>query len=204
VGIAMFEKSKTFVFEAGKVILAISIVLWVLASYGPPGTMEEIRQQGIAQQELASSPEQVALIEAETNSLLLENSFIGIMGRAIEPAIQPLGYDWKIGIALITSFAAREVFVGSLATIYAVQDDGDENLRLIDRLKAEKNNKNEPIFTLASGVSLMIFYVFAMQCMATLAVVKRETNSWKWPLIQVGFMGLMAYFGALLAFNLLS
>jgi ferrous iron transport protein B len=115
-----------------------------------------------------------------------------------------LGYDWKIGISLITSFAAREVFVGSLATIYAVQEDGNENLRLIDRLKAEKNDKNEPIFTLASGVSLMIFYVFAMQCMATLAVVRRETNSWKWPLIQVAFMGFMAYFGALFVFTILS
>jgi ferrous iron transport protein B len=134
----------------------------------------------------------------------LESSYIGIFGKAIEPAIRPLGYDWKIGISLITSFAAREVFVGSLATIYAVQDDGDENLRLIDRLKKEKNDKNKPVFTLASGASLMIFYVFAMQCMATLAVVKRETNSWKWPLIQVAFMGFMAYFGALFAFTILS
>jgi len=134
----------------------------------------------------------------------LESSYIGIFGKAIEPAIRPLGYDWKIGISLITSFAAREVFVGSLATIYAVQDDGGENVRLIERLKNEKNKNGDPVFTLASGVSLMIFYVFAMQCMATLAVVKRETNSWKWPLIQVGFMGLMAYFGALISFQLLS
>ena len=134
----------------------------------------------------------------------LESSYIGIFGKAIEPAIRPLGYDWKIGISLITSFAAREVFVGSLATIYAVQDDGGENVRLIERLKNEKNKHNVPVFTLASGVSLMIFYVFAMQCMATLAVVKRETNSWKWPLIQVVFMGFIAYFGALISFQLLS
>ncbi len=202
VGINVLEKVKIFVIDAGKIILSISIILWALATFGPSGKMEN------AEKYVRANPNFTQLPKEEQNQKVaaarLESSYIGIFGKAIEPAIRPLGYDWKIGISLITSFAAREVFVGSLATIYAVQDDGDENLRLIDRLKAEKNNKNEPIFTLASGVSLMIFYVFAMQCMATLAVVKRETNSWKWPLIQVGFMGLMAYFGALLAFNLLS
>ena len=202
VGINVLEKVKIFVIDAGKIILSISIILWALATFGPSGKMEN------AEKYVRANPSFTQLPEEEQNqkvaAVRLESSYIGIFGKAIEPAIRPLGYDWKIGISLITSFAAREVFVGSLATIYAVQDDGDENLRLIDRLKAEKNNKNEPIFTLASGVSLMIFYVFAMQCMATLAVVKRETNSWKWPLIQVAFMGFMAYFGALFAFNLLS
>jgi ferrous iron transport protein B len=202
VGINVLEKVKIFVIDAGKIILSISIILWALATFGPSGKMEN------AEKYVRANPNFTQLPEEEQNqkvaSARLESSYIGIFGKAIEPAIRPLGYDWKIGISLITSFAAREVFVGSLATIYAVQDDGDENLRLIDRLKAEKNNKNEPIFTLASGVSLMIFYVFAMQCMATLAVVRRETNSWKWPLIQVAFMGFMAYFGALFAFTILS
>jgi len=202
VGINVLEKVKIFVLDAGKIILSISIILWALATFGPSGKMEN------AEKYVKANPSFIQLSVEEQNqkvaSARLESSYIGIFGKAIEPAIRPLGYDWKLGISLITSFAAREVFVGSLATIYAVQDDGEENVRLIERLKNEKSAKGESIFTLASGVSLMIFYVFAMQCMATLAVVKRETNSWKWPLIQVGFMGLMAYFGALLAFNLLS
>ena len=134
----------------------------------------------------------------------LSNSYIGILGKGMEPVIAPLGYDWKIGISLITSFAAREVFVGSLATIYAVQDDGDEQSLLIDRMRNEVKADGSPVFTLASGVSLMVFYVFAMQCMATMAVVKRETNSWRWPIIQLVFMGLLAYFSAWLTFVVLS
>jgi ferrous iron transport protein B len=205
VGITMFEKSKTFVFEAGKVILAISIVLWVLASYGPPATMEEIRQQGIAQQEQASSPEQVALIEAETNSLLLENSFIGIMGRAIEPVIQPLGYDWKIGIALITSFAAREVFISTIATIYSIGGDLEDDLTIREKLAAQVNaNTGEKTFTPATSYSLLVFYVFAMQCMSTLAVVKRETKGWKWPIIQTVYMSALAYLMAWITFQIFS
>ena len=194
VGITMVEKSKTFVFEAGKVILAISVVLWVLASYGPPTTMEEIRQQGSDQLALATSPEQVDIIEAETNSLLLENSFIGIMGRAIEPAIQPLGYDWKIGIALITSFAAREVFISTIATIYSIGGDLEDDLTVREKLAIQVNaSTGEKTFNPATSYSLLVFYVFAMQCMSTLAVVKRETKGWKWPLIQTLYMSLLAY-----------
>lgn len=205
VGITMFEKSKTFVFEAGKVILAISIVLWVLASYGPPATMDEIRQQGIAQQEQTSSPEQLALIEAETNSLLLENSFIGIMGRAIEPAIQPLGYDWKIGIALITSFAAREVFVSTMVTIYSIGGDLEDDLTIREKLAAQVNaSTGEKTFTPATSYSLLVFYVFAMQCMSTLAVVKRETKGWKWPIIQTAYMSALAYLMAWITFQIFS
>jgi len=194
VGITMVEKSKTFVFEAGKVILAISVVLWVLASYGPPTTMEEIRKQGSDQLALATSPEQVDIIEAETNSLLLENSFIGIMGRAIEPAIQPLGYDWKIGIALITSFAAREVFISTIATIYSIGGDLEDDLTIREKLAIQVNaSTGEKTFNPATSYSLLVFYVFAMQCMSTLAVVKRETKGWKWPLIQTLYMSLLAY-----------
>ena len=202
VGITVWEKVRVFVTDAGKVILAISIILWALASYGPGDAM--IKAASIAEKQA----KELGLSSGETDQLVaseqLENSYMGYMGKAIEPVIRPLGYDWKIGISLITSFAAREVFVGSLATIYAVQDEGEENKRLIDRLRAEKKPDGSPVYSLASGVSLMIFYVYAMQCMATLAVVKRETKSWKWPLIQVAFMGVLAYLGALIAFNLLS
>lgn len=202
VGINVFEKVKIFILDAGKIILSISIILWALATFGPGENIDG------AEKYVRANPSFEKLTIEEQNQQVaaarLESSYIGIFGKAIEPAIRPLGYDWKIGISLITSFAAREVFVGSLATIYAVQDDGGENVRLIERLKNEKNKHDVPVFTLASGVSLMIFYVFAMQCMATLAVVKRETNSWKWPLIQVFFMGFIAYFGALISFQLLS
>lgn len=201
-GLSVWEKVKIFVFDAGKIILAISIVLWALATYGPSDQMEKA---GLVAQKEAI---ELNLSEAETNQLVasaeLEHSFIGILGKSIEPVIEPLGYDWKIGISLITSFAAREVFVGSMATIYAVQDDGESNLRLIEKMRQEKRKDGTPVYTLASGLSLMVFYVFAMMCMATLAVVKRETNSWKWPLIQVGYMGVLAYIGAFITYIIAS
>lgn len=183
VGLVVWEKLRVFVTDAGKVILAISIILWAMATFGPSERMQLAEKQArISAQKQALSTEETA---QKVAAVRLENSYIGLLGKTIEPVIQPLGYDWKIGISLITSFAAREVFVGSLATIYAVQDDGGENKRLIDRLREDKRADGRPTYTLASGVSLMIFYVFAMQCMATLAVVKRETKSWKWPLIQI-------------------
>jgi ferrous iron transport protein B len=202
VGMVVWEKLRVFVTDAGKVILAISIILWAMATFGPSDQMQ------LAEKNVRQSANHTNLSKAETEqkvaAIRLENSYIGILGKTIEPVIRPLGYDWKIGISLITSFAAREVFVGSLATIYAVQDDGGENKRLIDRLREDKRADGKPTYTLASGVSLMIFYVFAMQCMATLAVVKRETKSWKWPLIQIGFMAALAYTGAWIAYTLLA
>jgi ferrous iron transport protein B len=202
VGITVLEKVKVFVLDAGKVILSISIILWALATFGPGDKMAIAAEKAVQQAKVQNlSADETARLEA---SAKLENSYIGHLGKGIEPVIKPLGYDWKIGISLITSFAAREVFVGSLATIYAVHDDGSVNRRLIDRLRAEKRADGTPVYTMAAGVSLMIFYVFAMQCMATLAVVKRETKSWKWPLIQIAFMGVLAYLGAMIAFNLLS
>lgn len=202
VGITVIEKVKIFVLDAGKIILAISIVLWFLASYGPSNSMEEA----------SKNAEKVALEmnldEEATNDLVssvkLEKSYIGIMGKTIEPVIQPLGYDWKMGISLITSFAAREVFVGTLATIYAVHDDGEKNQPLIEKLRNETTAEGRPVYNLASGLSLMVFYVFAMQCMATLAVVKRETKSWKWPFIQIGYMGVLAYLGAYITYTFFS
>lgn len=202
VGITVWEKVRVFVWDAGKVILAISIILWAMATFGPGDRMEKaaINAENHAKELKLSQNE----TERFVASAKLENSYIGIMGKGLEPVIKPLGYDWKIGISLITSFAAREVFVGSLATIYAVQEDGGENKRLIDRMRSEKRADGTPVYSLASGASLMVFYVFAMQCMATLAVVKRETKSWKWPLIQMGFMGALAYLGAFITYIILS
>jgi ferrous iron transport protein B len=198
--INVLEKVKIFILDAGKIILAISIILWFLASFGPDIDGAKHGLSKTWEYKSMSKEEQTKAMDA----CKLSNSYIGILGKGMEPVIAPLGYDWKIGISLITSFAAREVFVGSLATIYAVQDDGDEQSLLIDRMRNEVKADGSPVFTLASGVSLMVFYVFAMQCMATMAVVKRETNSWKWPIIQLVFMGLLAYFSAWLTFVVLS
>ncbi|WP_299106216.1 ferrous iron transport protein B [uncultured Tenacibaculum sp.] len=198
----VFEKTKAFVLDAGKIILAISIVLWFLASHGPSSftnaeknVVENIDNQQLAKEEL----------EKKVASAKLENSYIGIMGKAIEPAVTPLGYDWKIGIGLITSFAAREVFVGTLATIYSVESDDEDITTIKEKMAAEINpNTGKKRFNFATGISLLLFYAFAMQCMATLAIVKRETKSWKWPLIQLVGMGLLAYISALIAYQILS
>lgn len=199
----MFEKSKTFVFEAGKVIIAISIVLWVLASYGPPSRFEQIDKK-YTQIELQKDSVQLITLERDRAAEKLENSYAGIMGKSLEPIIRPLGFDWKIGIALITSFAAREAFVGTMATIYSV-DSGDGNEgTLRDKMRIAKDaNSGLPLFTFATGFSLMLFYAFAMQCMSTVAVVYRETKSWKWPMIQLVYMTLLAYVASLIAYQLL-
>ncbi len=193
------EKTKSFVMGAGKIILAISIILWVLASYGPGdfNNAEEIIQRDYASENLSAEE-----FELHVDSYKLENSYIGIMGHAIEPAVRPLGYDWKIGIAIVSSFAAREVFVGTLATIYSVGSDEEETIK--NRMAAEVNPiLGGPLFNFASGVSLLLFYAFAMQCMSTLAIVKRETNSWKWPMWQLVVMSGIAYVVALVAYQLL-
>jgi ferrous iron transport protein B len=200
VGITVLEKVKLFVTDAGKIIVAISILLWALATFGPTSRDQQLKQLTKSKQYIEASSTQQQELYAATS---LSGSYMGHLGKSIEPVIQPLGYDWKIGISLLTSFAAREVFVGSLATIYAVGEAGS-NDRLINKLKEEKKPNGQPMFSLATGMSLLIFYVFAMQCMATLAVVKRETKTWKWPLIQLAFMGVIAYLGAFCAFQLLS
>ena len=205
VAITVVEKTKTFVFEAGKIILAISIVLWFLASYGPG---EQFNNAETIVKEAYPN-----LSETEQNDIIaehkLEHSYIGIIGKTIEPLIQPLGYDWKIGIGLVTSFAAREVFVGTLATIYSIGsandiDDEDEATTTIKaRMAEETYSDGSKVFNLASGISLLLFYAFAMQCMSTLAVVKRETNSWKWPILQLVTMSSFAYIVALIAYQIL-
>ena len=200
VAITVLEKTKSFVFGAGKIILAISIILWFLASYGPGedfNNAEAITTKAYASQNL--TPEE---LQQKISSHKLEHSFIGITGRAIEPAIRPLGYDWKIGIAIVSSFAAREVFVGTLATIYSVGSDEEDTIK--NRMAGEVNPiLGGPLFNFASGISLLLFYAFAMQCMSTLAIVKKETNSWKWPTLQLIIMSVFAYIVALIAFQLL-
>lgn len=201
VAINVVEKTKSFVFGAGKIILAISVILWVLASYGPGDDFNNAEEIVTAQYENTENIEDESVEEAIA-SYKLKNSYIGIMGRGIEPAVAPLGYDWKIGIAIISSFAAREVFVGTLATIYSVGSDEEETIK--NRMAAETNPVlGGPLFTFASGISLLLFYAFAMQCMSTLAIVKRETNTWKWPILQLVIMTAFAYVVALIAFQVL-
>lgn len=199
--VTMISKAKIFVLEAGKVIMIISLILWALSSYGPKERMRAVEDRfaNLIQQ----NPANEAALTQQKNTALLENSYAGILGRSIEPAIAPLGFDWKIGIALITSFAAREVFVGTMATLYSVEggDDADE-ATLTEKMHAATRSDGSKVYTLATGLSLMIFYVFAMQCMSTLAIVKRETRSWKWPLIQLAYMTGLAYVMSLLAYQL--
>lgn len=198
----VYHKTKTFVLEAGKIIIIISIVLWAMANYGPGDKME------MAKTAAETEAARLELSEIETADYLasqqLEASYAGHLGKLIEPAIRPLGYDWKIGIALITSFAAREVFIGTMATIYSVGHEEDE-FRIRERLAQERNPATgELVYNQATSWSLLIFYVFAMMCMGTLAVTKRETKSWKWPIIQFVFLTGLAYFGAMLTYQLLS
>ncbi|MEL6916594.1 MAG: ferrous iron transport protein B [Bacteroidota bacterium] len=245
VAYTVLEKTKSFVYGAGKIILAISIILWFL---GSNGYSEEFKNaETIVKNRVATngfSPYSEAYIKnkldmyrrstpisiidqdnalglrafqdsiriktarlqaisekQEIASYKLEHSYIGYAGKAIEPIVKPLGYDWKIGIAVITSFAAREVFVGTLATIYSVGSDEEETIK--NRMAAEITIDKRPLFNLASGISLLLFYAFAMQCMSTLAIVKRETNSWKWPTLQLVFMSGFAYIVALMAYQIL-
>jgi ferrous iron transport protein B len=198
----MYEKSKTFVIEAGKVIIAISIVLWVLATYGPSERFEAIEAK-YAAIEAQKDSVQIATLERDKSAEKLENSYAGILGHMIEPAIRPLGFDWKIGIALITSFAAREAFVGTMATIYSVEGGDEEVGTIRSMMLAAKNAQGLPVFTFATAFSLMLFYAFAMQCMSTVAIVYRETKSWKWPVIQLVYMTAMAYIASLIAYQLL-
>ena len=197
----MVEKAKVFVYDAGKVIMVISLLLWVLSTYGPPKKMESVS----AKYELLAekNPSQSKEFNKMKKTDLLENSYAGILGKVIEPVIKPLGYDWKIGIALITSFAAREVFVGTMATLYSVGEDRDEdNATLRQKMNAATRPDGSKVYDLATGLSLLIFYALAMQCMSTLAIVKRETRSWKWPAIQLVYMTGLAYFMSLAVYNI--
>lgn len=199
---SMYDRSKAFVLQAGKVIIAISVILWVLASYGPGNRFDKIDQK-------YSKPQYTQTIKPDdlhraVASAKLENSYAGVLGHVIEPAIRPLGFDWKIGIALITSFAAREVFVGTMATIYSVDGDAEKLESVQEKMHTATNPvTGQPVFTLAVAFSLMMFYAFAMQCASTVAVVYRETKNWRWPAIQFAYMTVLAYAASFIAFHLL-
>ena len=199
--ITVIEKTKTFVLEAGKIILAISIILWLMASYGPGEKFNNAEEIVTSKYNNISDTD----LEDKIASYQLEHSYIGIVGKTIEPIIKPLGYDWKIGIGLVASFAAREVFVGTLATIYSVgsasENESIETIKI--KMSNERYENGNKVFTFASGISLLLFYAFAMQCMSTLAIVKRETKTWKWPLIQLFGMTTIAYLFAFISFQLL-
>ncbi|WP_212000882.1 ferrous iron transport protein B [Chitinophaga sp. HK235] len=204
VGTTMVEKARIFVTDAGKVIVVISVCLWFLASYGPASRMEPLHAK--YEKLIAAVPagsEQADALDREFRSEKLSHSYAGILGHAIEPAIRPLGFDWKIGIALITSFAAREVFVGTMATLYSVgENPADNNATLREKMASAKWPDGRPVYTLATGLSLMLFYAFAMQCMSTMAIVKRETKSWKIPVLQLTYMTSLAYICSLIIFNI--
>jgi ferrous iron transport protein B len=200
--VTMISKAKIFVRDAGRVIIVISLILWALSYFGPSEKMNGVAKY--YDQQIQQQPQNTNAINKQKQSALLENSYAGILGKTIEPVISPLGYDWKIGIALITSFAAREVFVGTMATLYSVDGGKDADPQTLrQRMDSAKRDDGTKVYTLAAGVSLMIFYMLAMQCMSTLAVVRRETRSWKWPIIQLVYMTGLAYVMSLIAYQLL-
>lgn len=201
--VTMIEKAKVFVFDAGKVIMVISLVLWAFSSFGPREKREHIEKKYAEM--VKKDPTNESKYNVEKSALMLENSYAGIVGKSIEPAIIPLGYDWKIGIALITSFAAREVFVGTMATLYSVGENAEENTETLrNKMQSAKKSDGTPVYTTATGYSLLIFYLLAMQCMSTLAIVKKETGSWKWPMIQLLYMTGLAYLLSFIAYQLLA
>jgi ferrous iron transport protein B len=200
IGIMVFNKVKIFVLDAGKIILAISIVLWFLSSNGPGEKFEAVNSQ-IEQLENSNNDSINASVLKHLKTKQMEHSYVGLLGKAIEPIIKPMGFDWKIGIALITSFAAREVFVGTMATIYGAQE---QESGIKQKLALEKDENGKPKYSAAVCWSLLLFYAFALQCMSTIAVVKRETKSWKWTLVQFVFMTSLAYLSAFAAYSLLS
>ena len=202
VGLTIVEKTKAFVWEAGQVILAVSVVLWVLASYGPGDSMEQAEAEVRSTETTRRTPEETDNLVA---SVRLEHSYAGRLGHWIEPVIRPLGYDWKIGIALITSFAAREVFVGTMATLYSVGADVEDDSTIKSRMRQEVNpTTGRRQFTPAVAFSLLVFYAFAMQCMSTVAIVYRETKGWTWPIIQTVYMTALAYVSALGVYQVMS
>jgi ferrous iron transport protein B len=205
VGLAIVDRVKVFLFDAGKVIIAISIILWFLASHAPGNKFEEIEKKYSDYSEMIDAdkhPEKINNLPQQVAAEKLEASFAGILGKFIEPVIKPLGFDWKVGIALVTSFAAREVFVGTMATIYSVGDNTNA-MSIREKMSAEINTETQkPRYTFAVGFALMLFYAFAMQCMSTLAVVYRETKSLKWPVLQFIYMGTLAYIASFVAYHL--
>ncbi|RYD79923.1 MAG: ferrous iron transporter B, partial [Sphingobacteriales bacterium] len=204
VAIQVWNKVKTFLTEAGKIIIAIAIILWFLASYGPAEKMRKVDEKYDAKISQSISSEK-HIWEQQKRTEKLENSYAGILGKSIEPGIRPLGFDWKIGIALITSFAAREVFVGTMSTLYGIEGDteGEAGKLQENMLKSVDSDTGRKVYTTATVISLMLFYAFALQCMSTLAITYKETGSFKWTLVQFSFMGALAYISSLVAYQFL-
>ncbi len=200
--VSMYTKGRTFVFEAGKIILGISIVLWFLTTYGPSEDMKSIDEKYA--EELKEQPDNEEL-RNHINAEKLQHSYAGIVGQFIEPVIRPLGFDWKIGIAVVTSFAAREVFVATISTIYGSGEEPEKISELQKKLQKEIDPQTgKPMINRANAFSLLIFFVFALQCMSTVAIVKREMNSWKWAMIQLVFMTGFAYVASFVTYQLLA
>ena len=198
--VTMIGKARIFVTDAGRIIMMISLILWFLSSFGPGKEIATVNAK--YEQLIKESPASESQLNKQWSTEKLQHSYAGHLGQTIEPLIAPLGYDWKIGIALITSFAAREVFVGTMATLYSVEETDNNSLR--EKMAAAKHADGSKVYTLPAAFSLLIFYMLAMQCMSTLAVVKRETKSWKWPLFQLGFMTVLAYGMSWLVYQLFS
>jgi ferrous iron transport protein B len=208
----MLTRAWLFVKRAGTVILAISIILWALMYF--PRSSQQTRaetqsvadvpqvEQSQAESENKTDRDQSSKVEVQSESDQLKHSFAGTLGHAIEPVIRPLGFDWKVGVALIASFAAREVLVSTLSIIYNVGKDEDaQSETLISAIKDAKTDDGALAWTPLKALTLMVFFVLAMQCMSTVAVVRRETNSWRWPLFMIGYMTGLAYIGALITYQ---
>jgi ferrous iron transport protein B len=204
--ITLYEKGSAFVVGAGKIIVAVSVILWAFASFGPRGSMRAIDEKYATLAMSADATMSSEELAAQKSAERLQASYAGEFGKWIEPAIKPIGFDWKMGIALLTSLAAREVFVGTMSTIYSVGGgaEGEDLNSIKHKMLAEKNEKGEPLYSVATILSLMVFYAFAMQCMSTLSIVKSETQSWKWPIVQFVYMTALAYVSSLIVFNIFS
>jgi ferrous iron transport protein B len=203
--ITLYDKGKAFVWGAGKIIVAVSVILWALASFGPTHNMQAIEQKYLL---LATDPSSTHTIEELAvlkDAEKLQHSYAGEFGRWIEPAIRPLGFDWKIGIALITSLAAREVFVGTMSTIYSVGAEAGDLQTIRHKMLNEINpTTGLPVFSVATVWSLLIFYAFALQCMSTVSVVQSEIKNWKWTLTQFLFLTVLAYLSSFAVYHFFS
>jgi ferrous iron transport protein B len=192
----MISKSKSFVMNAGKIILTVSVLLWILGTFGPPNKFKAIEEKYAIKLEAGDAD-----VEAQLNAEKLEYSYLGYLGKGFEPIIKPLGFDWKIGISIISSFVAREVFVGTLSTIYGLSDT-DQTITLKQKMEKDTWPDGRPIYTPIVALSLMLFYAFALQCFSTIAIVKRETGGWHWPIIQFILFSLLAYGASLMVYQL--
>jgi ferrous iron transport protein B len=196
ISLTLWHKCKAFVWEAGRVILVISMILWGMVNFGPQGEFNKIEEHYSQLRQLESAD--LEQLQREEAADKLKGSWAGKLGSKIEPLVKPLGFDWKIGIGLITSFAAREVFVGTMATLYAAEEDGSSETLRERMLQDTFSDTGKKVYTPATGISLILFYAFAMQCMSTLAITRRETGSWKWPIVMIVYMSLLAYLAALI------